>query len=229
MKKKSDISELTGVYISLVENLRNLEDQISRLGCQIAEFDRSIPRPDRDMGSKIIAFPGSNRSRNPRSQFLDPAAILAPPGTPISAAIRDFRLHLQRDGLILLAWDKRRTEMGDRYTAYWVTSAGIPRFYASRPLPEKEFSTARPDHKSYAAEDGIEFYGQKTPAYLVHVAPELMMSNSRHGELRPAHIKMLQQQGSTVDFAYQYLLKKEKNRSPLSKKTGDHLCQRAGA
>jgi len=148
--------------------------------------------------------------------------ILALPGTPLPANIPDYRPMLQRDGLILLAWDKRLTETGERYTAYWVTSVGIPRFYASKPLGLMDFSFARPDRKSYAAEDGIEFYGQEAPEYLVHVAPELMMSNPRHGELRSAHISKLKHEGNKVNFSYEYLLKTEKKRSlPAKKQNND--------
>ena len=80
----------------------------------------------------------------------------------------------------------------------------------------------RPDHKSYAAEDGIEFYGENAPLYIVHVAPELMMTNPQHRELRPAHIRLLKHQGSEVDFDYEYLLTTEKRRNlPLKKSQGE--------
>jgi hypothetical protein len=176
-----------------------------------------------DPRSKILQFPGlNNRNTNPdHLPVQKPPAItpiLALPGIPLPANIPDYRLMLQRDGLILLAWDKRITEKGDRYTAYWVTSIGIPRFYASKPLCVMDFFYARPDHKSYAAEDGIEFYGQEAPEYLVHVAPELMMSNPRHGELRSAHINKLKHQGYKVNYNYKYLLKTEKKRAAPSKK-----------
>ena len=179
--------------------------------------------------AKIIPFPGIN-AQDPSSDNLPVkqppglTPILALPGIPLPANIPDYRIMLQRDGLILLAWDKRITETGDRYTAYWVTSVGIPRFYASKPLCITDFFNARPDHKSYAAEDGIEFYGQEAPECLVHVAPELMKSNPRHGELRSAHINKLKYQGNIVNFNYKYLLKTEKKRSLPSKKhkNGSH-------
>ena len=161
-------------------------------------------------------------------QFLV-SPLLAMPGMPTRAGIFDFRPFLQRDGLILLSWDKRFTEKGELLTAYWVTSAGIPRFYASKPLREKDFPMARPNHKSYAAEDGIEFYGQDAPFYIVHVAPELMRSNPKHIELRPVHIDMLKLQGSKIDFAYKYLLKMEKSRNLPRKKAKLSSSSKAGA
>jgi len=154
--------------------------------------------------------------------------VMAIPGHPLPAGLTDYRLLLQRDGLILLSWDKRRTEMGDRYTAYWVTSVGLPRFYASLPFKKEDFPSARPEHKSYAAEDGIEFYGQDAPLYIVHVAPELMMHNPRHRELRLEHIQMLKEQGSAANFSYVYLLKTEKKRNPLRKKTSGENRPTAG-
>lgn len=200
------------------------------------------------VASNIILFPGNparnaagtgpftntantgfaqNKTLSARPAVKPP--IPAKPGDPLPAGIPDFRAALQRGGLILLAWDNRVTEHGERYTAYWVTSAGTPRFYASKPLPARYFFSARPDHKSYAAEDGIEFYGQEAPAYIVHVAPELMMSNPRHGELRPAHINTLKQHGSKVDFDYEYLLTREKKRTLPHDKTEGDDDQRAGA
>jgi hypothetical protein len=194
---------------------------------QAGMVETSRSRDNVRMGwPNIIPFPGVVFG-TPREE---PAAIplLALPGSPLPGDIPDYRPLLQRDGLVLLAWDKRNTEMGERYTAYWVTSAGTPRFYASKLLCGEDFPAAMPDHKSYAAEDGIEFYGQKAPAYIVHVAPELMMSNSRHRELRPAHIRILKRQGSKVDFDYKYLLTAEKNRK-LPVKAKKASSQRAGA
>ena len=138
------------------------------------------------------------------------------PGKLLHADIPDFRTQLQRDGLILLSWDMHITEMGERYTAYWITSVGIPRYYASKKLLKNNFSSAQPDHKSYAAEDGIEFHGQKAPAYMVFVAPELMMSNPQHRELRYTHICKLNQNGYKADYSYRYLLTKEKKKGDIA-------------
>jgi len=189
--------------------------------------------------NNIIQFPGSVRVSNQNTKMTsynaqknssrNSAPFLAIPGTLLPSEITDYRPYLQRNGLILLAWDKRETESGNRYTAYWVTSTGIPRFYASKPLSSKDFPSARPIQKSYAAEDGIEFYGQKAPLYIVHVAPELMKSNPRHGELRTTHIKILKSQGSKVDFNYQFLLKTEKSRDLPLKRSRDENQNQADA
>jgi len=193
--------------------------------------------------SNIISFPGpfqhiaynttgaASRETNKfgEKQPLFRGPIMAIPGKPIHPEVPDFRPVLQRDGLILLAWDKRINERGERYTAYWVTSTGIPRYYASRPYQQEDFSFARPDHKSYAAEDGIEFYGQEAPLYLVHVAPELMMSNPLHGELRLTHIETLKYHGNDADFDYKYLLTKERGRDLPFTKTKNKEDNQAGA
>ncbi|MDR0473128.1 MAG: hypothetical protein LBH43_05615 [Treponema sp.] len=142
--------------------------------------------------------------------FLIP--ILAKPGVSLPVAIPDFRNTLQRDGLILLSWDKRLTEKGELYTAYWVTSSGVCRYFASSPMLLNDFSSAHPAHKSYAAEDGIEFYRQPRPYYIVHVAPELMMNNRGNTDKRPEHIKKLQELGVKNDFDYTYLLTREKKK-----------------
>jgi len=189
--------------------------------------------------SNIIPFPESvmvsnwNSKKNPqeyrKNKFMALAPFLATPGMSLPPNVPDYRPHLQRDGLILLAWDKRETETGVYYTAYWVTSTGIPRFYASKPLPAKDFFSARPHHKSYAAEDGIEFYGQEAPFYIVHVAPDLMKSNPKHGELRETHIKLLESQGIKVDFNYKYLLKTEKKRNLPLRRSSSESDNQTGA
>jgi len=239
MRKEQDPDEITAEMKGLVKSLHGLADEISRLESHITKmsvsslqsansvikffppsFERSGFPATTGSRSNIIHFPasrfaaacGSEISRN--RLYLASLPFLASPGSVLLPGIPDFRAALQRDGLILLAWDKRFTETGERYTAYWVTSVGIPRFYASKPFLLADLPFANPDHKSYAAEDGIEFYGQKAPAYIVHVAPDLMMSNPRHGELRTAHIAMLKSLGSKVNFNYKYLLKTEKNKKP---------------
>jgi hypothetical protein len=160
-------------------------------------------------------------------EFTNVVPIQALPGVSLPKNIPDCRPMLQRDGLILLGWDIRSTETGERYTAYWVTSVGVARFYASKTLHLNDLSSARPDHKSYAAEDGIEFYGQEAPSCLVHVAPELMMSNPRHKELRLVHINKLKCMGSKVNFNYKYLLKTEKNHAAIEGESHDGSKDRA--
>lgn len=207
--------------------------------CNVTAFTSIGPNCFLDTGikarsvSNIIPFPGRNwcATHSSASETANSAGkqLVAAPGTPLPAGVVDFRPQLQRDGLILLAWDRRITEKGERLIAYWVTSVGIPRFYASKQLSCDDFPSAVPDHKSYAAEDGIEFFGQKAPLCLVHVAPELMMSNPRHSELRQAHIKMLLLQGNKVDYNYKYLLTKEKKRNLPLKRSRDQSPGLAGA
>jgi len=235
MKKALNMSEKSTGFSDQIKNLQNLSDEVSRLENRIENMIGTLDTFDHDLGSgfnkpadkpsNIIPFPGTSisASRNSATELH-----LASPGMSLPKEISDYRSSLQRNGLILLAWDKRVTETGERFTAYWVTSTDIPRFYASKPLPSGGFPSAQPDHKSYAAEDGIEFYGQEAPACIVHVAPELMMSSPRHRELRPVHIKILQDQGSTVDFNYKYLLTKEKKRVLVSRKSKGRSCDRTG-
>jgi len=221
-------NESAGVDVYREKAAGNAYSLPSQMNCR--SFEGAAEGP-----SNIIPFPGpgmftthSARAepcgfRRERVPILTP--FMAVPGRTLPAEIPDYRPLLQRDGLILLAWDKRLTETGERYTAYWVTSTGVPRFYASRPHSQDDFYSAQPDHKSYAAEDGIEFYGQEAPVYIVHVAPELMMSNPPHGELRQAHIKTLKSLGSDVDFDYKYLLTAEKKRNLPLKKPTDNTKQ----
>ena len=218
------------LYETITELIAQLQDLQSSLEIN---NEKAVKSPG---AANIIHFPAVNLLTSPNDDeeslsFLErflALPFLAPPEKPIPQNVPDFRPLLQRDGLILLAWDKRMTEMGERFTAYWVTSSGIPRFFASKPLSQKDFSSAWPDHKSYAAEDGIEFYGQAAPDYMVHVAPELMMSSSRHGELRQTHIKKLKKLGSKVNFNHKFLLTVEKNHNIAAGKR-KNKSHRAGA
>ena len=238
-------TEITSDLTKQEQSLQNLTDEIAKMSNKISEIDHDLRIlkgfPDlMKQGityntvdpANIISFPQKGSSAHhlqAAQRNRRPSPLLAAPGKHLPLGIPDHRALLQRDGLILLAWDKRTTERGEHCTAYWVTSTGVPRFFASKPLTPEIFSSARPDHKSYAAEDGIEFYGQKAPDYIVHVAPELMMSNPRHAELRQAHIKKLKDQGSKVDFSYKYLLTAEKGRHLPAHEPKDHHSHQTGA
>jgi len=199
--------DITAELLFHVKSLRCIADNLSKLVGRFTRHNYTAGTIPCEASSNIIMFPCSENF--PPKQ--EPSGIvLAPPGALLPSGITDYRHALARNGLILLSWDKRCTEMGDRYTAYWVTSSSVMRYYASKPLAAEEFSSSRPDHKSYAAEDGIEFYGQEPPVFIVHVAPELMMNNPQHKELRNAHIEVLQRSGSALDFEYRYLLKTDK-------------------
>jgi len=240
MKKTKKPSEITMELVGLAQNLQDLANHVSMLEETMNEKIIKLPVEFRQNGnafgitdisrvfgrndpSNIIHFPGSDAfySSGTKSEFGQPKPpvdfrpLMGIPGRPLPSDIPDCRPLLQRDGLILLAWDKRVTENGELYTAYWVTSIDVPRFYASKRFFLKDFPSANPDRKSYAAEDGIEYYGQSPPAYLVHVAPELMKSNPRHRDLRDAHIKVLKHLGSKVNFSYKYLLQTEKKKAAL--------------
>jgi hypothetical protein len=191
-------------------------------------------------GNKVIPFSGislngsfnkneeksvlsSFGNETPGSSIQRPVPVghlnrfLARPGEKLPESIPDFRLQLQRDGLILLSWVKKINQKRPVYTAYWVTSSGILRYYASPALYIEDFVLAMPNRKSYAAEDGIDFYGDPGPEYIVHVAPELMMSSSVKQNQRPEHIKKLKALGIEIDFNYPFLLTTERK-----KKHPDH-------
>jgi hypothetical protein len=237
IEKKQVLPQLRALLMDRAKVLKDLSDQahclenqIVKIAGQLYEIEKESAgkKPDSETGarpreerkSNIIPFPGSFGrpvlSDPPKHQgtggFSFQVPILARPGSPLPLSIPDFRLALQRDGLILLSWAKRHTEMGERYTAYWVTSQGITRYYASEDLPAEHFASAVPVRKSYAAEDGIEFYGQNNLAYIVHVAPDLMISNRQAGDKRPEHIKKLRNLGMKADYSYRFLLTRERKR-----------------
>jgi hypothetical protein len=214
----------------LSELAHNLENQFIKIAGQLYEIEKesSGKKPDSETGarawkerkSNIIPFPGAFTGPVPSEaagrpepgRFSYQVPILARPGEALPRSIPDFRLALQRDGLILLSWAKKHTEMGERYTAYWVTSQGINRYYASEDMDAGRFASAVPVRKSYAAEDGIEFYGQDKLAYIVHVAPDLMISGRQAGDKRSEHIKKLRTLGMKADYSYRFLLTKERKK-----------------
>ena len=202
METKQKVDALKNRISKVYYELLKINDELEYLERAYQPYPepKSIQRAE----PRIIPFPGVEHKKN--------APFLAMPGYSLPSIIPDFRSSLQRDGLILLGWDRRKNDIGELFTAYWVTSIGHARYYASRQYNTDNFPQAVPDHKSYAAEDGIEFYGQEAPSYVVHTAPELMMSNPHHSSLRAAHICNLRKTGVNVDFMYKYLLTKEKYR-----------------
>ena len=235
MENSKDNKIILSELVNMMESLDSIVNKFSKLEKIVDRIPAAPPFKMAGGPSNIILFPGTHQSPPSNTEFgnfkdkqspVEP--VLAYPGTPFPSHLTDFRPYLQRDGLILLSWDKRFTEKGDLYTAYWVTSMDVPRFYASKMLPFKDFSTARPDHKSYAAEDGIEFYGQKAPDLIVHVAPDLMKSNPRHRDYRAAYIEILTDLGSKVNFNHKYLLKTDKKRNLAAKKPSDEVKNQAG-
>jgi hypothetical protein len=203
-----------------------LERQISRIVGSVDGTEReNMPVRER---SNIIPFPvrGTPPFLPRQNTPVRAAPIVARPGEPLPQGIPDYRPLLQRDGLILLSWAKRNQNY---YSAYWVTSTGVPRYYASRYVEAEGLSGARPDNKSCAADDGIEYYGQRAPEYMVHVAPELIDRNVWRGEdPRPEHIRKLKALGTEVDFNYQYLLTAERQKLTETRRIQNKL-RRGGA
>jgi hypothetical protein len=230
MEQTQTLPQIRAALMDKAKVLRELSDQAFHIETQIKKIASSLvdlekdhlgdkrPEPDTsELPSNIIPFPGPMTKAAPvkentqwRHPFLVP--IAGQPDKSLPESIPDFRPLLQRDGLILLSWDKRICDEGERYTAYWVTSSGPCRYYASKPWDHRNFAEAMPDHKSYAAEDGVEFYNQTDPCYVVHVAPELMICSPVHLEQRPEHIKKLRALGVKVNFEYKFLLKNDKKK-----------------
>jgi len=193
------------------------------------KYKNSFNKQNTYPGCRIIPFPGTTiiekKAAEPEKSRLannktTGNVISGKPDEKLPDSIPDFRPYLQRNGLILLSWDKRLYKKGALYTAYWVTSCGIHRYYASLALHIEDFPNAMPDRKSYAAEDGIDYYGETGPVYIVHVAPELMMSSRLKKIQRPEHIQKLKSLGIRVDFNYNYILTREKKRQFLERTKG---------
>jgi len=244
MENLQNISQIRAALMNDVRILQELSNQAFHIESHIKKIINSLNNLEKgnipdisDKKNNIIPFPchftGTKEANEHKTSnnfykypFLMNYQRKNPLDTPINGRIGellpsfipDFRNDLQRDGLILLSWDKRINENGEKFTAYWVTSTGIYRYFASAQLDIKDFPEALPNHKSYAAEDGIDFFGQPKPHYIVHIIPELMMGNRGIIDIRPEYIKILKETGIKIDFDFKYLLTKEKKKFPERRK-----------
>jgi hypothetical protein len=83
----------------------------------------SIPKPRRE--GNIIIFPTTYAGRGakrPEPEPEKPPVIEAPYGSPLPEGYTDYREALQRDGLILILWEKLTSEEGAFYNVLWAKS-----------------------------------------------------------------------------------------------------------
>ena len=121
----------------------------------------------------------------------------AMPGEPLPEKCPDYRPLLQRDGLILWAWEIS----GDDIRIIWLTSNGAMRRYQATFDDEGDLATARPEERY----DDDRWGHRKTPDFIIYAAPPGLTVN-----MRKAFIAKLKAAGVSVNFDYEFSLGKQK-------------------
>ena len=191
---------------------------------EIIDFiDRAIgggapPKPC--VERKIIIFPTAYAGRRPEAppekarDYKKPAVIEAPYGVPLPEGRPDFREALQRDGLVLVKWEKRVSGKGAFYSVQWAKSRGENRRkYWSRSMPEDEVPYAAP----CGCSRGFSYshnYGDPCE-YTVEVAPGDVM-NGPFSEYHK-YVQGLKSLGLKADFDHDFDLTTETRNRFLEK------------
>jgi hypothetical protein len=140
------------------------------------------------------------------------ASIEAPYGSPLPDCYPDFREALQRDGLLLILWEKRIGKEGTFYNVLWAKSCGGRRCTAwSGNIREEEIPYVMPDDNTDYSYNSPKL---KT-VYTVKVAPEDVL----HGPISelPKYVQSLKDFGIKVDFEYNFNFTAEKRARFLEK------------
>jgi hypothetical protein len=171
--------------------------------------------------SKMIVFPTTYTGpakyledfENEKEEELAKGAVIeAPYGSPLPDCYPDFRVTLQRNGLLLILWEKRIGKEGTFYNVLWAKSCGKRRYTAwSGNIREEEIPYVMPN-------DNTD-YSYKSPklktVYTVKVAPEGVL----HGPISelPTYVQSLKDFGIKVDFEYNFNFAAEKKTRFLEK------------
>jgi len=119
------------------------------------------------------------------------------PGEPMPEGYPDYRPLLQRDGLILWAWEL----FDDFIKIVWLRSNGAMYRYQAVFDDEGDLATAFPEEKY---NPGRRFYTEKEPDFIIYTAPDLTVNT------RGAFIERLKASGVSVDFDYEFSLGKQR-------------------
>jgi hypothetical protein len=139
------------------------------------------------------------------------AEIYAPYGEPLPEGVEDFRQALQRDGLILIRYEKRTSKEGSFFNVLWARSV-IPRLTAwSGNIREEDIPHALPLDVEYSH----YFHEETTLSHAVIVAPDNVLS----GPLSDftAYVQSLKKSGLKNNFDYSYHFAAEKRERYLQR------------
>jgi hypothetical protein len=166
--------------------------------------------PEPGSKSKTIIFPTTYTG--PEEEPAKEVVINAPYGSPLPDCYPDFREALQRNGLLLILWEKRIGQEGTFYNVLWAKSYGERRSTAwSGNIREEEIPYVMPyDNTDYSYREP-----ELRTVYTVKVAPE----NVLHGPISelPKYIQSLKDFGIKADFEYNFIFAAEKRTRFLEK------------
>jgi len=128
-----------------------------------------------------------------------PIKIEVMPGEPVPEGFTDYRPYLQRDGLILLAWETS----GDLIKIVWLCSNGNMNKYQTITDDKNKLSTICPDKRYAYNRWGLQYKEQ--PDFIIYAAPPDLTVNTRD-----AFIAKLKASGVSTNFDYEFSLSKQK-------------------
>ena len=205
------------------------EDQSARI-CDY--IDNTIgggyyPQPCRQKnGHAVIPFPTSytGPKENPEAsepeQEETPAKsqeIYAPYGDPLPEGIEDYREVLQRNGLVLICYQKLASREGTFFDVLWAQSCGTTRARVtnwSGAIREENLSYVMPldaivNYKYH------EFHAKLKIIYTVNVAPESVLNGPLSGFY--TYVQSLKDAGMKNDFDYNFIFAAEKRNRFLTR------------
>ena len=194
------------------------EDQSSRI-CDF--IDNAIgggylPEPYRGdkQGGAVITFPttytGPKESADKKQEEEEKEApeIYAPYGDAVPEGIEDFREALQRDGLVLICYQKKTSHEGIFFDVLWAQSGSRTRNTSwSGAVREEDIPYVLPMDTDYDYKYR-EWHESLETIYTVNVAPENALKGSFSDYL--AYVQSLKDAGMKNDFDYVYVFTAEK-------------------
>jgi len=152
-----------------------------------------VETPQRQLAAYETTAPKPFKKENKKPEIFE---VL--PWQKLPEGYMDYRPLLQRDGLILYAWEL----YNEKIRIIWLTSASrIMRKYQAEVDNEKDMQTLTPDSKF----DTDHWNHKPKPNFIIYVAPEHLTRDTRN-----AFITKLKEEGSTVNFKYEFSLGRQK-------------------
>ena len=181
-----------------------------------------FPKPGEHHGRAVIPFPTAYtgaeepKQEEPQEPPAKPQEIYAPYGVPLPEGVKDFREALQRDGLVLICYQKLASREGTFFDALWAQSGTSKRCTNwSGAIREENMPYVMPLD---AIDDNYKYrdlYNKLKIVYTVNVAPENVL-NGPFADFS-AYIQSLKDAGMKNDFDYTYIFAAEKRNRFLAR------------
>jgi len=172
-------------------------------------FDSRKPDED-EMIEKAQETAQAPKSKEPKKKAV---VIEVMPGEPMPEGYADYRPFLQRDGLILLAWEL----YGDDIRIIWFLSNGSMHRYQTEidEFDSEQLSTVCPDERY----DTDRWGHRKVPDFIIYAAPPDLTANTKS-----AFIGRLKANGVTSNLDYKFSLGRQKQEEEKAVADKIHNC-----